>query len=213
MFVVYSITNIKGVLTIRDIDFMGADKNYIEVKGIKTNVESFLEYEKLKSIDYILPGNGVVDLKIQFNDYCQTAQGNSYDILEGTLANLDGISKDDIISGRMPDNEYEVVIDKVIYDNLIKDGRGTAQYKGITNAENLLGRKVFAGSLDNITIVGIVNKNAPSIYANKNVFVNLLNTYEDLQIAYGGYSRQNEYYSLKYSRLYFILRRHHSNKR
>ena len=63
MFIVYSITNISGRLTIRDTDFMTADKNYIVVENEKVSVEKFLEYENLDSVNYILPGRNFDKLR------------------------------------------------------------------------------------------------------------------------------------------------------
>ena len=137
MFIVYGITNIAGRMTIRDIDFMTADKNYLTLEHQDVTVEQFLEYEKLDSIDYILPGNGIVDLRLEIHDYYQTNSASS-EILEGVLTTIEAISNEDIIAGRMPENDHEVVIDKIIYERQ----ENLEKYGGIKKVEELLNRKV-----------------------------------------------------------------------
>ena len=175
MFTVYAITNIGGMLDIQDKNFITADKNYLQAKEDRISVDKFIEYEQLNDVDYILPGNGDINFIINLTEYYQISQEGAYNILNGTLTSLDVISNDDIISGRMPKNEYEIVIDKMVYDNMIKGVFGTLSDKGITSAEELLNKEVSAGSIKKMTIVGIVDRKNPSIYTNKKIFINLLN--------------------------------------
>ncbi len=38
--------------------------------------------------------------------------------LSGSLVSIDKLSEDSLIKGRMPQNEYEIVIDKKVIDNM-----------------------------------------------------------------------------------------------
>ena len=190
MFIMYAVSNIAGTLNIDESEFITADRNYLQAEQEKLSVEKFLEYEKLDSIDYIIPGNGEINLNMQIKDYYQLQQNAPQTILSGKLTSLDIISNNDIVSGRIPQNEREIVIDKMIYDNMAYGSYNSLPQKGINSAEELLNREVSCGSIDKLTIVGIVDRKSPSIYANKNIFVNLLNESQDQPLIWygaGGY--------------------------
>ena len=112
MFILYAISNIAGTTTIKDTDFIKANKEYLQVDMSKVKVEDFIKYENLESVDYILPGNSKVSFKLKFDDYYQLSM-YSIDIY-GSLAAIDKISKEDITKGRMAENEYEIVLDNMV---------------------------------------------------------------------------------------------------
>lgn len=173
MFIVYAICNVRGITTINESDFIKADKNYLQIEADKISVEDFIKCENLESVDYILPGNSIINFKIKFDDYYQTA-GYTY-AFEGSLVSIDSISNNDIVKGRMPKNEFEIVLDKIIYDKMIEDEVNCTAYIGIKGEEEILGKKVFVDNMNDFTIVGFVDKATPSIYTDKSMFINLLN--------------------------------------
>ena len=183
MFIMYAVSNIVGIQDIKDTEFITRNKNYLRVDMPQIKVDDFLKYEKLEEVDYILPGNSIVSFKIKFDDYYQTARYT--DELTGSLTSLDAISNEDIIVGAMPQNEYEIIVDKMIIDNLLQQVWGIAEHMGIKNAGELLNKEVFIDNMPEFKIVGFVNKESPSIYANKATFVNLLN---NTKSAYGNFN-------------------------
>lgn len=79
----------------------------------------------------------------------------------------------------MPENEYEIVVDELIVNRLLNsDNSYTIRGMGINSKEELLNRKVLIDNMKDFTIVGISNLDNPSIYASKNLFVNILNNTE-----------------------------------
>ena len=183
MFIMYSISNLVGIQNIKDTDFITRNKNYLKVNMAQIKVEDFLKYEALPEIDYILPGDSFVSFKIKFDDYYQTARYNLE--MEGSLTSLETITSADITKGRMPQNEYEIVVDKMIIDTMLHSGYGISEHMGIKNEEELLNKIVSVDNMKDFKIVGFVNKESPSIYANKAIFVNLLN---NTKSAYGNFS-------------------------
>lgn len=185
MFIMYSVSNIFGTLNIEDTDFITKNKNYLQIEMAKVNVEDFLKYENLEEVDYILPGDSMVNFKIKFDDYYQTAR---YKLdLSGSLTTIDAITNEDITKGRMPENEYEIVLDKMVVDNMMNNGYGMAKHMGIKSEDELLNKKVSIDNMKDFTIVGFVNKQSPSIYANKTIFVNLLNNSKESDNDFGLY--------------------------
>ena len=175
MFVMYAFSNIAGTTKIDDRDFISKNKNYLQVENAKVSVEEFLKYENYDNVYYMLPGNSMIKLKIKFDEYYQLTR---YSLeIEGSLTAIDTISAEDIIEGRMPENEYEIVLDKMIIDNLKKENP-FASSMGIRSQKDLLNKKFTVSNMNELIVVGIVDKVSPSIYANKSIFINLLNNSE-----------------------------------
>ncbi len=172
MFIVYSLSNIAGTLNIKDEDFISKNKNYLKVNLPQIKVENFLEYEKKEGINYILPGDSMVSFSLKFDEYFQTSKINGE--LSGSLSSINMISANDIIQGRSPENEYEIVIDKIVADRMLNDGVGAAKQAGLKTYEQLLGKEVTIKNMKPFKIVGIVNISSPSIYTYESNFINIL---------------------------------------
>ena len=79
----------------------------------------------------------------------------------------------------MPENDYELVVDKMSLNNMLNDPNTQAKYLGITKYDELLNREVSLKNMDKFKIVGVSELNSPSIYANENMFINMLiNSYD-----------------------------------
>lgn len=172
MFVVYAISNIAGTLNIKDEDFISKNKNYLEVQLPKIGVEDFLKYENLEDVNYILPGNSIVSFTMKFDEYYQTSRMDGE--LSGSLSSINMINSEDILQGNFPQNDNEIVIDKLIVDNLINSSASVAKHAGIKSAEQLIGKEVTITNMKPFKIVGIVEKHSPSIYTYESKFINIL---------------------------------------
>ncbi len=169
MFMMYAVSSIWASLEIKDEDFININKDYFVVKSGKTNVDDYLNYEK--EVDYMIPGDSIINLRIPYDDYYQTNE--LFDTLSGSLSNINLIKEKDIISGRMPNNEYEIVVDKFTIERLFKNTQN-AQMIGIKDYKGMVGRRITVPHMNDFVIVGIVDKGSPSIYVNNNVFINLI---------------------------------------
>ena len=172
IFIVYAISNIKGVQQVNEKDFIQIDKNYLKAEMPKVSVDNFLEYESLPGVDYIIPGDSTVSFRYTANDYFQTSR-HTFEI-SGSLVSMDKIQGNDIIVGRMPQNEYEIVLDTMTFDNLVNNGNSMLSYIGVKDKNEFLDKKVQIENMNDFTIVGYVDKGSPSIYAYKSIFINLL---------------------------------------
>ena len=191
MFVVYSVTRIAGILDLKDTDFMRVDRNYVSVEIPVANVDNFLNYEKIGNIDYILPGNSQVSFFIQSKSYYQISR-RKYSF-SGSLVSLDAINDTNLVKGRMPQNDYEIVIDKLIVNQIINGRSNIGKSIGITNEDELLGKIVTMEGMKDFKIVGFADTKAASIFANKKMFVNLIN-YSN--------NNSNNYYTNRYDYMY-----------
>lgn len=172
MFIVYSISNIAGTLNIKDEDFISKNKNYLQVQIPQLKVRDFLKYEQTKGVNYILPGDSNVSFAMKFDEYYQTSRIDGE--FSGSLSSLEMISESDLIQGKFPQNEYEIILDKMVIDKVLNSQGSPVKHAGIKNSEELIGKEVTIKNMKPFKIVGIVDKCSPSIYTNKSVFVNIL---------------------------------------
>ena len=87
----------------------------------------------------------------------------------------------DLIYGKFPENDYEIVIDKLAVKKLFDNKM--PQQAGILSEEQLLNREVTINNMDTFKIVGITDLQSPSIYAMDNQLMNIIaNTNEDYQV-------------------------------
>jgi len=190
MFVVYSISSILGTLKIKDEDFIKTNKEYLMVNLSKITVDDFLKYEKYEEIKYILPSDSKISLNIKYDYWYQTIMAQ--DNIHGSMASSNILTENDLIFGVLPTSKMEIVIDKLSIKNMLKNSY-IAKQTGITKPEDLLGKKVtICEEMDEFTIVGISNLESPSIYVNKDLFINILsNTAKVEEDIYGFYGMYN----------------------
>ena len=79
MFIMFSISSICALFNIKDENFVKYNKNYLIVNLKKINVDDYLSFEQKENINYILPGDSLVSMKININDYYQTS-GNYHNV-------------------------------------------------------------------------------------------------------------------------------------
>ena len=190
MFIVYSVSNIAGATNIKESDYIKMDKNYLQVDMAKVNVDDYIKYENLDTIDYMIPGNGNVSFKIKMDTYYQLSNF-SYE-LSGMLADIEKLNTEALIKGRMPQNEYEIVVDKKIIDNMLNSSYSTFAGMGIKTEDELLNKIVTIDGMKEFTIVGFSNTNTPTIYVNKNMFINILNHTQTSDSGMGIYFNTNQ---------------------
>lgn len=165
LFVTYSVSNIIGLLTVNDSEFIATNKNYLKIERNKVKVEDYLNYEGMDGIIYMLPGDSKVGMKVSNQEYYQTKDSNI--IINGSIASNEMISSKDIIYGRYPENDNEIVIDKMVYDKT----KGLEMI-GYYEVERMVNSRVFTNK--EYTIVGIVDMGSPSIYASRNELYNII---------------------------------------
>jgi len=185
MFVMYSVSSIFSTFDIKDEDFVSVNRNYLTVSHNKQSVKDYLEYEKMDSIDYIIPGDSIVNFTFKVNDYYQTNRVDSK--LSGSLSDISLISEKDLILGRMPENDYEIVVDKFSIQNMLNE-ENALKMSGIIDYKYILDRYVSINNMKDFKVVGITDLKSPSIYVSKKHFINIMdNAVEDYQEEPSGY--------------------------
>lgn len=169
MFIFYAVSSITATLIIKDEDFISINKDYLtaNITGIK--VDEYKEMENDNNILYILPSDSIIKFRFPYDKYLQTHYANG--ILSGSLSLIDTINKDDLIMGRMPLNNSEIVVTEMGINKFMKENE--SYQTGFSNKDDFLNHEV---SLNNMTfkIVGITNTLEPNIYASEDLFINML---------------------------------------
>lgn len=182
MFSLYAVSNIFGVTNITDDEFIKMDKNYITLITDKINVEDYYNYEKLDFVDYIIPGNTIMQGTIKYDDYYQTQHAS--DSFTFSLASLNLVKENNLIYGKMPEKENEVIVDKMVLEKITSESYNSAKQVGIKDISGFLNREICVEdfmaiatdeyTIPKLVIVGICDLKSPSLYINNNSFVNLL---------------------------------------
>ena len=103
----FSVASIGPVFNIKDEAFIKINKNYLVVNKKNNKVNDFLEYEKEKDINYILPGDSNIKFLFRVNDYYQTSLPNVFAC--GNIVTYKGKVKN-IITGL---GEVSLIITKI----------------------------------------------------------------------------------------------------
>ena len=168
LFVTYSVSNLLGINSIDDKDFINTNKEYLLLESSKIKVKDYLEYEKMSDINYIIPGDSQISLKVDTSSYYQTENINI--TINGSLSSNKMLRETDIKYGRMPKDENEIVIDKMVYNraDMIK-------MVGLYELEKMLDTNAYVGNrILNYTIVGITDKEEPNIYMDESQFIDVI---------------------------------------
>ena len=171
MFITYAISNITGIMTIDDKRFVQDDTSYVAIVQKKIPVKEYLSYAEDPSVDYAMPGNGRINMKMPYDEYWQTSYSGAN--MSGSLSASDYLTEEDLKFGRLPENQYEVVVDELVLRRT-KENDSEIIQAGYKDAEEIVGRHLVLKNLEQFTIVGITDKSSPCIYASKSMFINML---------------------------------------
>lgn len=170
MFIFYAVSSIFATLNVKDEDFININRNYLIGNVAKLKVDDYLVYENNAAINYMLPGNSQINFEMPYNKLLQTSRGS--EILSASLSDIESISEKDLIKGRMPKNNQEIVIDKLTLTRFIKVAK--SKMAGFFTIDDFLNQTLNLRNLDSFTIVGITDGNEPNVYAQKELFLNMI---------------------------------------
>ena len=174
MFIMYSTSSMFTSLTIKDSNFVDTNKDYLIVDAKKNSVDEFYNYANELGAEYVLPGDSQYSMNLKYDEFYQ---GSRYTAkISGSLSSLEMINENDIISGRMPENENEIVVDTLTLKQALKEE--TNKMIGLSKREDFMNKNIIIDKMPNMMIVGIVSKNSPSIYVNRSKMINLLFHYD-----------------------------------
>lgn len=195
MFILFSISNIAGVMHIDDSDFLKVNKKYYSLNIPKGNIEKINNVKNLLGDGSIIPsisGN----YQIEANTIYQF-QNRGVDV-SAPVAFTDVIDKSDLIYGMMP-GDNEVLVDKRVIENNI-DKFNSPKSIGILSYKDLVGKYLVNGKLK-LRVSGIVDCGVKSFYINKKDFSYLINSEEYANFTSNYRNIKDNNFTLKEGRL------------
>lgn len=170
IFIMFAISSIAASLTIKDEDFVKINKNYLTISAKKIKLDDYYNLDANLGANYIIPTNSIVKLKLKTDDFYQFNNSNLN--LEGSLSDIKMLEGKKIVDGRKPENDNEIVVDKMTLNNIRKED--SAKMMGFTSNQDFLDREIIINNMDNMKIVGVVDLGSPSVYMAENKFINVL---------------------------------------
>lgn len=172
LFIMYSTSSIAATLQFHQEDFIQSDPHYLIIEKGKNTDEDYSNYQNSPDVLYVLPGKSEVSFQFLVKDYYQTLDFNDGK-LTGSLVSLSMLKKSDLIKGKMPTNNREIVIDQLVATRLM-NAYSSYQMVGIIDIDDFLGRVVSVNHLGDFKIVGITNQVSPNIYVAQEMMVPII---------------------------------------
>ena len=170
IFIMYSTSSIYTSLVVKDSNFVDTNKEYLVIQTKKNKVEDYLTYEENLKAEYLLPGDSKVKMNLKYDNFYQ---GSKYTVpINGSLSSLEMIDKNDLVYGRWPENENEIIVDKLTLKKSLKED--LTKMIGLTKNEDFIEKNIIINNMPNMKIVGLVDKNSPSIYVDRSKMINLV---------------------------------------
>ena len=161
-----------------DDKFVQVNQNYLTINTAKLSPAFYEKYEDMEDVDYVLPGDSNASFIMPLDDYYQSA--GAMTMVSGSLSDIDMVKKDSLISGKPADSQRGIIIDKMVIDNILSNYE--VQQVGISSYEDFVGRKLELNRLGEFTISGITDQGSPSIYTEKDLFIDILDVYKRQQL-------------------------------
>ena len=170
MFILYATSTIKAALTVKDENFVEMNKNYLIVESRKIKLEDYQKLDNTLDKQYMLPGDSIVNLRMKIDSFYQFS---IFDLsLTGSLSSVNMLKEDNLIAGRLPENENEIVVDQMVLKKAIK--KSGAVNVGLGKPKDFINQEIIMDRFPNMIIVGISDLKSPSIYMYETKMLNVI---------------------------------------
>ena len=164
MFIMYSVSSYMATKVIREEDYVSVAKDYLTIDSAKNKLDDYLNIERNDKILYMIPGTSKISITVPLNDYFQTNKFNQS--MDVSIASSEVLTDKDLLYGKLPENNNEVVLDKLAFTNTT-DENPSYQMAGIIDVSDMLNRTIMIEERV-YTIVGISSKVNPCLYVLRN---------------------------------------------
>ena len=175
MFTFLAVSNVLGILDVKPVDYRTTSGNYITVSNPGKNDKLMNAVGALESVSYVLPGTTRKSVVLPMDDYLQTGYAEEY--LSVSIGLTSVLDPEQLVAGSMPQGERDVVIDKTIIDNFLRDQLGKPI--GLDTIEEFVGRKIRVSNLEDYVICGVADTESPSLYVDESQAMYILTNAED----------------------------------
>lgn len=187
-----SIGLIGQIFNISDEEFIITNRNYINIHVDEINYEDVMALQNLDYIDNINLVNDQIEFTIETEPYYEIRNPIK---LDAHPSDIELLSPDQIIYGTYPETEFDVVIDVLVADGIIKylSERGIENYEDIINMSIKIQTTGLEGDYGentslNFNIVGISNDYSPTIWLTEELIFSIaLTSIVDYHVFGDGY--------------------------
>ena len=116
----------------------------------------------------------VVQLSYRYQGFEQMEE-ITYTLKNYTLVTLDKVGEKDLIYGRMPENDMEIVVDQWVIENFIQDNPQVEI--AMSDISQAVGASIVTKEGMEMTITGVAATNQPDIYVDRDTLVAMASVY------------------------------------
>lgn len=170
MFAFLAVSNVLGLLEVKPVDFRNTNGHYISVSNAKKTEDLMNVVAELKNTKYVIPGDTRITITMPMDDYLQSSYAE--EDLTVSLVQSNVLKKEQILYGKMPKDAHDVVLDKTVADEFLRDDLGKSI--GLTSVRKFVGRRLTVPNLEDYKIVGIVDTQSPSLFVDESQMMYIL---------------------------------------
>ena len=175
MFAFLAVSNVLGLLEVKPVDYRTTNGNYITVSNADKTEDALETVAAIEGVSYVIPGNTVKSVTLPMDDYLQT--GYAQEDLTVSIVQTSVLSPEEIVAGSMPTEPHDVVLDKAVVDDFLRNDRGSVI--GLDTMEEFIGRKIRIPNLEDYRIVGIADTESPSLFVDESQVMYILSNGND----------------------------------
>ena len=176
MFAFLAVSNVLGILDVKPVDYRTTNGHYLTISNPEKTEALMDVVDGLDSVTYVMPGETRISITLPMDDYLQTSYATEE--LAVSLALTEVLTKEELAAGKMPSGPHDVVVDKSIIDEFLRDGRGKAV--GLDTAKEFIGRRLTVPNLEEYRIVGISDTESPSLFIDESQMIYILSNANDI---------------------------------
>lgn len=170
MFAFLAVSNVLGILDVKPVDYRTTNGNYLTISNPDKTDSLMAVVEGLESVSYVMPGETKISVTLPLDDYLQTSYATEE--LSVSLALTDVLRQEQLAAGAMPSEPRDVVIDRSVIDEFLREGRGKAV--GLDTMDEFIGRRLTVPNLDEYRIVGISDTESPTLFIDSSQMIYIL---------------------------------------
>ena len=188
MFAFLAVSNVMGLLEVKPVDYRTTNGNYVTVTNATKTDDLLNLVGSLENVSYVLPGDTKKNITLPMDDYLQT--NYAQEDLVVSLALTSVLTPEQLVAGSMPADPHDVVLDKTVIDDFLRDGLGKAV--GLDTLEEFIGRKLRVPNLEDYRIVGVSNTESPTLFVDQSQAMYILTNADNVDDDYAAFAGEEE---------------------
>ena len=177
MFAFLAVSNVLGLIDVKPVDYRTTNGQYVTISNTAKTDDLIELVGSLENVSFVLPGDTKKSITLPMDDYLQTNYAQEDLTLSIVLTSV--LKQGQLVAGSMPADPHDVVIDKKVIDDFLRDGLGRAV--GLDTMEEFIGRKLKVPNLPDYTIVGIADTESPSLFVDESQAMYILTNGNDVE--------------------------------